>query len=176
MVPAQVPSPLLWSEETVETLLQGSPVVSEIQQRLAGMRKEYEELDTVWYMAGALFNKYPFDPPTECFSFEVFRQAFCAVQASIVHLRGEGVSPSQRFAIVPMGPPTVQYESRSRAFFEYNPATNSVDLRVDRQYSKGDVIKAWCGPQPNSKLLLNYGIVDEVRRAWMGGDKYNCTL
>lgn len=25
----------------------------------------------------------------------------------------------------------------------------------------GNPIYAWCGPQPNSRLLLNYGIVDE---------------
>ena len=156
-----VPSPLLWDEDEVASLLQGSPVVAEVKQRLDSLRKEYEELDTVWYMAGALFDKYPFDPPTECFSFEVFQQAFCAVQASIVHLRGPGVSPCQRFAIVPMGPPMVQYESQSKASFFYNPETHAVELVSDREYRAGDVIKAWCGPQPNSKLILNYGIVDE---------------
>ena len=25
----------------------------------------------------------------------------------------------------------------------------------------GEPVFAWCGPQPNSRLLLNYGIVDE---------------
>ena len=25
----------------------------------------------------------------------------------------------------------------------------------------GEPVYAWCGPQPNSRLLLNYGIVDE---------------
>ncbi len=25
----------------------------------------------------------------------------------------------------------------------------------------GDPVFAWCGPQPNSRLLVNYGIVDE---------------
>jgi histone-lysine N-methyltransferase SETD3 len=25
----------------------------------------------------------------------------------------------------------------------------------------GEPLYAWCGPQPNSRLLLNYGIVDE---------------
>lgn len=37
--------------------LQGSPVVAAVRERLAGIRKEYEELDTVWFMAGSLFNK-----------------------------------------------------------------------------------------------------------------------
>lgn len=27
--------------------------------------------------------------------------------------------------------------------------------------SAGEPLYAWCGPQPNSRLLLNYGIVDE---------------
>jgi len=156
-----VPSPLLWSADEVDTLLQGSPVVGQIRERLEMMRKEYDELDTVWYMASALFNKYPFDPPTEAFSFDVFKQAFCAVQASVVHLRGADVPMSQRFAIVPMGPPMCQYKSNSRAAFAYNPASKSVDLTVDVPYARGEAVAAWCGPQPNSKLLINYGICND---------------
>jgi histone-lysine N-methyltransferase SETD3 len=38
-------------------LLQGSPVVAAVRQRLAGIEKEYNELDAVWFMAGSLFNK-----------------------------------------------------------------------------------------------------------------------
>ena len=47
-------------------------------QRLAwaiqGIEREYEELDTVWYLAGSLFKNYPFDSPTEAFSLNLFRQ------------------------------------------------------------------------------------------------------
>lgn len=43
----------------------------------------------------------------------------------------------------------------------YNAATKSVELVVDRDYQPGEPIYAWCGPQPNSRLLINYGIVDE---------------
>jgi hypothetical protein len=53
-----------------------------------GIQKEYEELDTVWFMAGSLFNRQPFAPPTEQFSWPVFKQAFTAVQSSVVHLQG----------------------------------------------------------------------------------------
>ncbi len=52
-----VESPLLWSDEELSDLLQGSPVVSAVRQRLAGIEKEYNELDAVWFMAGSLFNK-----------------------------------------------------------------------------------------------------------------------
>jgi len=52
---------------------------------------EYDALDTVWFMAGSLFNRYPYDVPTEVFPFELFKQAFAAVQASIVHLQVRGV-------------------------------------------------------------------------------------
>lgn len=41
---------------------------------LQGIQKEYNELDTVWFMAGSLFNKYPYDIPTEAFSLELFTQ------------------------------------------------------------------------------------------------------
>lgn len=60
-------------------------------------------------MASSLFNKYPFDLPTEAFTFDLFRQAFAAVQASIVHL--QGVPLAKRFALVPLGPPLLQYSS-----------------------------------------------------------------
>ena len=45
-----------------------------------GIRREYEELDTVWFMGGSLFKNYPYDIPTEAFSFEIFKQAFAAIQ------------------------------------------------------------------------------------------------
>jgi hypothetical protein len=31
--------------------------------------------------------EYPFDIPTEAFTFQIFKQAFAAVQASVVHLQ-----------------------------------------------------------------------------------------
>ncbi|XP_060967539.1 uncharacterized protein LOC115716736 isoform X1 [Cannabis sativa] len=37
----------------------------------------------------------------------------------------------------------------------------AVQLVVDRPYKAGESIAVWCGPQPNSKLLINYGFVDE---------------
>jgi hypothetical protein len=37
---------------------QGSPVVAAVRARLAGIEKEYNELDGVWFMAGSLFNKW----------------------------------------------------------------------------------------------------------------------
>eukprot|EP00879_Flechtneria_rotunda_P026362 GHRR01028105.1.p1 GENE.GHRR01028105.1~~GHRR01028105.1.p1 ORF type:complete len:274 (+),score=85.18 GHRR01028105.1:1140-1961(+) len=110
-------------------------------------------------MAGSLFNNYPFDIPTEAFPFVRFKQAFAAVQASIVHL--QGVPPARRFALVPMGPPLLPYSSTCKAVFKYNPAAKAVELVVDRDYQTGDPVYAWCGPQPNSRLLINYGIVDE---------------
>ena len=41
---------------------------------IQGIEREYEELDTVWYLAGSLFKNYPFDSPTEAFSLNLFRQ------------------------------------------------------------------------------------------------------
>ncbi|PRW57651.1 3-oxoacyl-[acyl-carrier] synthase chloroplastic isoform A [Chlorella sorokiniana] len=152
-------SPLLWEEGQVEELLAGSPVVGEIQERLRGIRKEFEELDTVWYLAGSLFNRQPFAPPTEQFSLKVFTQAFTAVQSSVVHLLG--VPLGRRFALVPLGPPLLTYSSTSKAMLKYDPATRQVQLAVDRPYQAGEPVLAWCGPQPNSKLLINYGIIDE---------------
>ncbi|MBA0572112.1 hypothetical protein Golob_002473 [Gossypium lobatum] len=37
----------------------------------------------------------------------------------------------------------------------------AVELVVDRPYKAGEPIVVWCGPQPNSKLLINYGFVDD---------------
>ncbi|KAL0728133.1 hypothetical protein Bca4012_024226 [Brassica carinata] len=122
-----VESPLLWSEAELEYLT-GSPTKAEVLERAEGIKREYAELDTVWFMAGSLFQQYPFDIPTEAFSFEIFKQAFVAIQSCVVHL--QNVSLARRFALI-------------------------------RRYKAGDPIVVWCGPQPNAKLLLNYGFVDE---------------
>jgi hypothetical protein len=43
-------SPLLWEPAEARRLLQGSPVVGAVEARLAGIRDEYDQLDTVWFM------------------------------------------------------------------------------------------------------------------------------
>ncbi|GJM87663.1 hypothetical protein PR202_ga03641 [Eleusine coracana subsp. coracana] len=42
------------------------------------------ELD---YLTGSPMRQYPFDIPTEAFPFEIFKQAFVAVQSCVVHLQ-----------------------------------------------------------------------------------------
>lgn len=98
--------------------------------------------------------------PSECLPFPIFLSAFAAVQAATVHL--QGVPPARRFALVPLGPPLLSYSPACRAMLAYDPATESVQLKVDRAYQPGQPVLAWCGPQPNSRLLLNYGLVDEA--------------
>lgn len=151
-----VESPLLWSEDELG-YLDGSPTRAEVLERGEGIKREYEELDTVWYMAGSLFQQYPFDIPTEAFSFEIFKQAFVAVQSCVVHL--QKVSLARRFALVPLGPPLLAYKSNCKAML--TAVDDAVQLVVDRPYKAGEPIVVWCGPQPNSRLLLNYGFVDE---------------
>jgi len=97
--------------------------------------------------------------PSEALPWPVFLGAFCAVQAATVHL--QGVAPSRRFALVPLGPPLLTYSSRCRALLAWNPTSRCVELAVDRAYAPGQPVLAWCGPQPNARLLLNYGFVDE---------------
>lgn len=82
---------------------------------MQGIEKEYNELDTVWFMAGSLFKNYPYDVPTEAFSLPLFTQAFAAVQASVVHL--QDVTLSKRFAMVPLGPPVLSYSSTSKVIY-----------------------------------------------------------
>lgn len=77
------------------------------------------------------------------------------MQSSVVHL--QGVSLSQRFALVPLGPPLLTYSPTAKALLKYDATTKEVLLAVDRAYGAGDPIVAWCGPQPNSRLLINYG-------------------
>lgn len=151
-----VESPLLWSEAELNYLT-GSPTKAEVLERAEGIKREYNELDTVWFMAGSLFQQYPYDIPTEAFPFEIFKQAFVAVQSCVVHL--QKVSLARRFALVPLGPPLLSYRSNCKAML--NAVDDAVQLVVDRPYKNGDPIVVWCGPQPNSKLLINYGFVDE---------------
>ncbi|MED6157875.1 hypothetical protein PIB30_027540 [Stylosanthes scabra] len=151
-----VESPLLWSDSEL-AYLTGSPTKAEVLQRAEGIKREYNELDTVWFMAGSLFQQYPYDIPTEAFSYEIFKQAFVAVQSCVVHL--QKVSLARRFALVPLGPPLLAYRSNCKAML--TAVGDAVELVVDRPYKAGDPIVVWCGPQPNSKLLLNYGFIDE---------------
>lgn len=151
-----VESPLLWSEAELNYLT-GSPTKDEVLERAEGIKREYNELDTVWFMAGSLFQQYPYDIPTEAFPFEIFKQAFVAVQSCVVHL--QKVSLARRFALVPLGPPLLSYRSNCKAML--TAVEDAVQLVVDRPYEAGDPIVVWCGPQPNSKLLINYGFVDE---------------
>lgn len=151
-----VESPLLWSE-TELAYLTGSPTKAEVLERAEGIKREYNELDTVWFMAGSLFQQYPYDIPTEAFTFEIFKQAFVAVQSCVVHL--QKVSLARRFALVPLGPPLLAYSSKCKAML--TAVDDVVQLLVDRPYKAGESIVVWCGPQPNSKLLINYGFVDE---------------
>ncbi|KAL0823478.1 hypothetical protein Bca101_047155 [Brassica carinata] len=120
-----VESPLLWSEAELEYLT-GSPTKAEVLERAEGIKREYSELDTVWFMAGSLF---------------------------------QNVSLARRFALVPLGPRLLAYCSNCKAML--TAVDSAVELVVDRAYKAGDPIVAWCGPQPNAKLLLNYGFVDE---------------
>ncbi|CAD7702467.1 unnamed protein product, partial [Ostreobium quekettii] len=69
-----VESPILWPQEEAERLLAGSTVLEAVMERKAGILDEYQECDTVWYLAGSLFNKYPYDIPTEAFSSKLFLQ------------------------------------------------------------------------------------------------------
>lgn len=151
-----VESPLLWSQAELNHLT-GSPTKTEVLERAEGIKREYNELDTVWFMAGSLFQQYPYDIPTEAFSFEIFKQAFVAVQSCVVHL--QKVSLARRFALVPLGPPLLSYRSNCKAML--TAVDGAVQLVVDRPYQSGEPIVVWCGPQPNSKLLINYGFVDE---------------
>ncbi|KAB2002523.1 hypothetical protein ES319_D11G072100v1 [Gossypium barbadense] len=151
-----VESPLLWSEEEL-AYLTGSPTKAEVLERAEGIKREYNELDTVWFMAGSLFQQYPYDIPTEAFPFEIFKQAFVAVQSCVVHL--QKVPLAQRFALVPLGPPLLAYRSNCKAML--SAVNGAVELVVDRACKAGEPIVVWCGPQPNSKLLINYGFVDD---------------
>jgi hypothetical protein len=130
-----VESPLLWSESELEYLA-GSPLKDEILKRIEGIRKEYNELDTVWFMSGSLFQQYPYDLPTEAFPFEIFKQAFAAVQSCVVHL--QNVSLARRFALVPLGPPLLAYCSNCKAML--SAVDGAVELVVDRPYKAGDPI------------------------------------
>ncbi len=44
---------------------------------------------------------------------------------------------------------------------KYDAKAREVQLVADRAYVPGEPVYAWCGPQPNRRLLLNYAIVDD---------------
>ena len=48
-----------------------------------------------------------------------------------------------------------------QAMLRYDAGSQHVQLVSDRAYEAGQDVLAWCGPQPNRRLLINYGFVDE---------------
>ncbi len=68
---------------------------------------------------------------------------------------------AKRFALVPLGPPLLAYSSTSKSMLVYDDEQRAVVLRTAGPVEAGQPVTAWCGPQPNSRLLLNYGLVDE---------------
>ncbi|KAI6680726.1 hypothetical protein NL676_034607 [Syzygium grande] len=151
-----VESPLLWAESELDYLT-GSPTKAEVLERAEGIRREYHELDTVWFMAGSLFQQYPYDIPTEAFPFEIFKQAFVAIQSCVVHL--QKVSPCTKFCFSSSWSPLLAYRSICKTML--TAVDGAVELVVDCAYKAGEPLAIWCGPQPNSRLLLNYGFLDE---------------
>lgn len=49
-----------------------------------------------------------------------------------------------------------------QAMLRYDPVAGEVQFTSDRAYLACSPVYTWCGPQPNGRLLLNYGIVDET--------------
>jgi len=78
---------------------------------MQGIEREYNELDTVWFMAGSLFHNYPWDIPTEAFSLKLFTQVLPYAlstnlqtrgRADRVHLRRASLPPVLEFALHPL--------------------------------------------------------------------------
>uniref|UniRef100_A0A0D3AIZ2 COP9 signalosome complex subunit 3 n=1 Tax=Brassica oleracea var. oleracea TaxID=109376 RepID=A0A0D3AIZ2_BRAOL len=161
-----VESPLLWSEAELEYLT-GSPT----KKFLRGLRGSKENIRSL------ILSGLWLDLCFRCFGYYLRLQLSCffvwnvengvltssdlccfaAIQSCVVHL--QNVSLARRFALVPLGPPLLAYCSNCKALL--TAVDGAVELVVDRAYKAGDPIVAWCGPQPNAKLLLNYGFVDE---------------
>ncbi|GIL63283.1 hypothetical protein Vafri_17382 [Volvox africanus] len=80
---------------------------------------------------------------------------------NILLLVVQGVPIAKRFALVPLGPPLMAYSSTSKNMITYDEENRAVRLVVSGPVEAGRPVAAWCGPQPNNRLLLNYGIVDE---------------
>ncbi|KAJ7974764.1 N-methyltransferase [Quillaja saponaria] len=185
-----VESPLLWSESELAYLTR-SPTKAEVRERAEGIKREYNELGTVWFMAGSSVSAIP----VMTFPLRLFHLRFLnnlllqfshvwfiyrlsttkAVLCNYISERWK-VSLARRFALVPLGPPLLAYRSNCKAML--TAVDGAVELVVDRPFKAGESIVVWCGPQPNSKLLLNYGFVDEdnsndrlVIEAYVGKEK-----
>ena len=50
----------------------------------------------------------------------------------------------------------------AQAMLRYDAAAQEVQFTSDCAYQACTPIYAWCGPQSNGRLLLNYGIVEET--------------
>ncbi|KAL4578771.1 hypothetical protein LXL04_014902 [Taraxacum kok-saghyz] len=81
------------------------------------------------------------------------------LQIRVWFIEIQKVSLARRFALVPLGSPLLTYRSNCKAML--TTVDVAVQLVVDGLYIAGQSVVVWCGPQPNSKLLINYGFVDD---------------
>jgi hypothetical protein len=52
-------------------------------------------------------------------------------------IRVQKVPLARRFALLPLGPPSLRYSSVCKAMFKHNDETQDVTLETDRSYKRG---------------------------------------
>lgn len=89
-LPSATLSPLLWTKEERADLLQGSPLVKEIEARLDALHQEWYSVIEAASVAGVKLDE-------EHFTTEAFVRTFCVVLAHAIYLPS-----AECFALVPL--------------------------------------------------------------------------
>lgn len=146
---AAASSPLLWPPEERQRLLQGSPVLADVEGRLAALAEEFTALHS------SHFQKDLEAFPPARFTVGEFQRAFAAVLS-----RGTYLPAADLFALVPLAD-MVRHSAASSASLDYNEDAEAVMLVADRDFRTGEeVVANRALGRPNSELLISHGFVD----------------
>ncbi|KAI5069526.1 hypothetical protein GOP47_0015827 [Adiantum capillus-veneris] len=147
--PSTTLSPITWSKSEQETLLKGTSVAEEVNQRCLFLEDEFSEIMET-------SQSKLMDLPQSYFTVDAFKNAFAVILSRAIYLPS-----AELYALVPIAD-AVNVTGKCEASFEYSSEYQAVVLRVDKGYTLGQQVFASYGQnRPNSDLLISYGFVDE---------------
>jgi len=149
-LPTATLSPILWEEDEIRSLLQGSPVMQEALDRRAALIQQWQALND------AHFSKDPAKYPAAVFGQGPFMEAFSVALAHAIYL------PSANcFALMPVLSLLARTGTGAGCDIDYDADKKAAVVTAARQLRSGAEV-ALNDPRPNGELLLAMGRVPDT--------------
>ncbi len=116
-------TPLLWSDDELQKLLAGSPVLEESRSRIKELKRQWGELNDNY------FSKDPASFPPSLFGYDQFAAAFSVVLAHAIYLPSASL-----FALLPVASLMGRTGNGNGSFVDYDDETKRVVVKAGRSY------------------------------------------